>query len=128
MDPASSGQYKAGRILLLIGAILSAVGAVFLLVAGLFLLAIGDNLLGEGEASFGPMVVGALYLGLGLMTGVGAVFGFVAQARADRGDAHGAWVFGLVAGLVPPVQILPLIGAILVLTSPEHGRRAGATS
>lgn len=129
MDPPS-GQAKAGRILLLIGAVLAAVGAAFLALAGLFLLAAGETFLGEeAEQSMAPTVIGAIYLVVAALVAVGCVFGFLAYGRAMRGDVHGAWVFGLVAALVPPVQLLALVGAILLLTSPEHeavGR--GATS
>lgn len=126
---AHSGQYKAGRILLLVGAILAVAGAALFVVGGILLIVIGETILGgEEQMTFAPTVVGIIYLGLGILTGIGAGFGFVAQARAQRGEAHGAWVAGLVAALVPPVQLLALVGAILILTSPEHAQQAGATS
>ena len=35
------------------------------------------------------------------------------------GDAHGAWVKGLVSSLLPPLHVVNLIGAILCLVIPE---------
>lgn len=110
---------KAGRILLLVGAIMGAIGAFFLILAGILLVVVGRNLVGDGDAAFPGTVVGAIYLVMGVVIAVGTVFGFLAYARAQRGDWHGAWVFGLVAALVPPLQVLPLLGAIFCLVSPE---------
>lgn len=127
---AQSGQYKAGHILLLVGAILAVVGSAFLVLAGIFLIWLDQSILGdEADRTLAPAVIGALYLAFGVVGAVGSVFGFRARAKALAGDAHGAWIAGLVAALVPPLQVLPLIGAILILTSPEHARQqGGATS
>lgn len=124
-----SGMAKAGRILLLVGAIMGAAAAFFLVVAGIVLVVLGQNLVGDGDAGFPGTVVGAIYLVMGAVIAVGTVFGFVAHARAQRGDWHGAWVFGLVAALVPPLQVVPLLGAIFCMVSPEGeaARRAQGT-
>jgi hypothetical protein len=130
-QPGASGLFKAGSILVLVGAILSAVGAVFLALAGTMLLAVGDNVLGgESEPNFGVKVVGAIYLGMAVLIAVGCVFGFRSYAAAKRGDVHAAWVNGLVCALLPPLQVIPLVGAILLLVSPEHEawKARGATS
>lgn len=116
-----SGLYKAGSILVLVGAILSAVGAFFLVIAATFMLILGSNLLGgETESTFPALIVGIVYLVLGLMMVVGCIFGFQGYAAAKRGDVHAGWVKGLVCALLPPLQAVPLIGAILLLVSPEH--------
>lgn len=116
----SSSLFKAGRIFLLIGAIMSAFGALFLLAASIFLLTVGNNILGgESGSAFPATVVGWLYLGLGALLVVGCVFGFRAYGAAKAGDARRAWINGLVAALLPPLQIVPLVGAILCLVSPE---------
>jgi predicted permease len=112
---AQSGMLKAGTILLLVGAILATAGAALLVLIGTpFLVFLGAA---RAEASFAA--IGAIYLFLGLVVGVGAIFAWLAWRRALAGNLQGAWTFGLVAALVPPVQLLPLIGAILVLVSPE---------
>ena len=119
---AQSGLYKAGTILLLVGAILHAVGAVLLVGFSLFFFALGSRF-EEGQ----PLgFMGAFYLGFGLLMAVGTVFAFTAHARATRGEAHGAWIHGLVASLLPPLQVVTLLGAIFVLVSPEGeaGQRA----
>lgn len=115
-----SGMLKAGTVLLLVGAILHAVGAFFLTAAGLLFLLIDKTFLGDGEATFPATFVGALYLFLGLVMVVGSFFGFSAWRQSQGGQLHSAWVRGLVASLLPPLQVVTLLGAIFVLVSPEH--------
>ncbi len=116
-----SGLFKAGSILVLVGAILSATGAFFFVIASIILLILGSNILGgETESTFPALVVGVVYLVLGLMMAVGSIFGFQGYGAAKRGDVHAGWVKGLVCALLPPLQAIPLIGAILLLVSPEH--------
>ncbi len=115
-----SGLFKAGRILVLVGAIMSVAAAVFLLIATLGLAAFGQ-LASEAEADTAVAgIVTVVYGIIALLTAVGAVFGFLSFASARRGDVHQAWIRGLVAALLPPVQLLLLVGAILILVSPEH--------
>lgn len=110
-----SGMFQAGKIIILVAAILAVVGALFMVVFGILFGSI-NAAAGEEAALdwFGP-----LYIVIGIITGIGSVFGFLGYGRARRGDAHGAFVFGLVAALVPPVQVLMLVGAILCKVSPE---------
>ena len=106
-------------MLLLVGAILAAFGTVFLVAAGIVILTLDRELMGDNEAYFPGTFIGAIYLGLAGLSAIGCVFGFLAYARAQDGDWHGAWVFGLVSALVPPLQVVPLLGAIFCLVSPE---------
>lgn len=116
-----SGLFKAGSILVLVGAILSAVGAFFLVIAGSVMLVLGSNVLGDASGeTFPALIVGIVYLVLGLVMVVGCIFGFQGYGAAKRGDVHAGWVKGLVCALLPPLQAVPLIGAILLLVSPEH--------
>ena len=111
-----SGMYKAGTILLLVGAILHAIGTLALAGLGIVYIML------EGADGGGPRLfafMGYVYLGLAALTAVGTVFGFLAHAKASRGDAHGGWVNGLVASLLPPLQVITLLGAIFCLVSPE---------
>lgn len=111
-----SGLFKAGEVLLLVGAILSAVGAVFLVLASIGLGALFAST-DTGDAPTG--FITAVYGVLAAVLAMGAVFGFLAYGKARRGDAHGGFVFGLVAALLPPVQVVPLLGAIFCKVSPE---------
>lgn len=111
---------KAGTVLLLIGAILHVVVAFFLVVVSAFLLAMGgleDEDTGEAIV---PVFVGAIYLFLSVVLGVGGVFGFSAWRKAKANDLHRAWIHGLVSALLPPLQLVTLLGAIFVMVSPEH--------
>lgn len=110
-----SGLFKAGTILLLVGAILHAVGAVVLVGIAIVMLTVGRA--GDGSQPFA--VIGVVYLVLGVLLAVGTVFGFLAHSKAARGDAHAAWVQGLVASLLPPLQLVTLLGAIFCLVSRE---------
>lgn len=122
-----SGLFRAGEILLLVGAILAAAGAAFFLVLGVAMgfLQLGDAF-GRAEPPFVWFV--AAYFGIAVLTGVGAIVGFLAYGQARRGDARGAWIRGLVASLLPPVQVVLLVGAILCLTSPEGQAQQRAAS
>jgi uncharacterized membrane protein len=119
-----SGLLKAGKILLLVGAIVQVVGVFFVVMAmtglSLFLNGAGD------DAGFpGPLFL-LLYGGMGVLLLAGAILGFIGWRKAEHGDLHNAWILGLVGSLLPPVQVVMLIGAILVLVSPEHEARKAA--
>lgn len=111
-----SGLFQAGTILLLVGAILAAIGALFMLA-----LAIGMNVLFTAlDEPDAPGLFFAIFYGaLAIVMAAGSVFGFIGYGKGREGDAQGAFVFGLVAALVPPVQVVPLVGAILCKVSPE---------
>jgi hypothetical protein len=126
-----SGLLKASGILMLVGAILSAAGAVLLLVVGLFFAAIFSGLEAEeGPFSFTSLIAG-FYVVYGLVSGAGAACSFVAWGRISRLDLHGGFVWGLVGSLLPPLNILTLLGAIFAKTCPEaeaaaaRGQQAG---
>jgi hypothetical protein len=104
---------KPGTILLLVGAILSAISALFMFGLMIGLQAIFD-IMGEEAPAFSWM-----YGIFGVLLLLGSVFGFTAAARANEGDLQGAFVFGLVSALMPPLQILPLIGAIFCKVSED---------
>lgn len=112
-----SGLLKAGRILVLIGAIMSALGAVML--AGT---AIGLGLLpteSDADAAI-SMGISIMYGVFAIMLVAGSVLGFLSHRNVGAGRIHTAWIQGLVASLLPPLQVLLLVGAILVYVSPEH--------
>lgn len=112
-----SGLFKAGTILLLVGAIMQTVGAV-LVIAMSVLAGFLDRTLSGGDTNE-LMVVTAIYFAIGVFLGAGALFAFLAYGKAKSGNAYGAWVQGLVASLLPPLQVISLLGAIFCLVSPE---------
>jgi hypothetical protein len=117
---SASSLFKAGRILILVGAILAAVTAVLAIGFAVGFALIFDEAAAEA-APFGVGGVFALiYGGIGIMSAIGAVFGFLSFRAANAGQVHAAWIRGLIASLVPPVQVVALVGAILMLMSPEH--------
>lgn len=116
MQAPESGMKKAGTILLLVGAIVSLVGVLFL-VAILGLLRILTGSEGTDEMFLG---IGLVYGILALLMVASSILGFLAYGKARRGDLHGAWILGLVSSLLPPVQAITLIGAILCMVCPEH--------
>lgn len=122
MQPVPSGQsgmLKAGTVLLLVGAILHTVGAFFLILFSVFMIAIGGAFADE-EGAFVPAMIGIVYLVIGVVLAVGSYFGFSAWRKAQRNELHSAWVHGLVSSLLPPVQVITLLGAIFLLVCPEH--------
>lgn len=116
-----SGMLKAGQILLLVGSILQAVGAGFLLIFAIFFSAI----LGAAADPSGAdprltgVILASVYGIMGVLAGIGCIFGFLAHGRAKAGNLGGAFAFGLTASLLPPLQIVLLLGAIFCKVSPE---------
>lgn len=112
-----SGLFQAGTILLLVGAIMSVFGALmmiaFVVGFGMFFAAL------EPEVGGLPEWMSVFYGAMALLMAGGAAAGFAAFAKARQGDAAMAFTFGLVCALLPPLQVVPLIGAILCKVSPE---------
>jgi hypothetical protein len=122
-----SGLLKAGTILLLVGGILRAVGAVLIVLYGTVVSAVFDALAKRNAAAASlPPYVAVLFLVLGVLVGVGSLFSLLGYGRAKAGDPHSAFVRGLVGALLPPVQVVSLVGAILCKVSPEGEGRAPA--
>ena len=122
MQPTPAGQsgmLKAGTVLLLVGAILHTVAAFFLILFSVFMIAIGGAF-AEEEGAFVPAMIGIVYLVIGVVLALGSYFGFSAWRKAQRNELHGAWIHGLVSALLPPVQVITLLGAIFLLVCPEH--------
>jgi len=118
-----SGLLKAGRILLLVGFILHLVGTVAAILGGWLFLYLARRHQQDGSPSFDSALVGGIYLGVGILLAVGSIVGKTALKRAENGQAHAAWVRGLVSSLLPPLQVVTLVGAILCKVSPEGEAR-----
>lgn len=104
----SQGLGQAGNILLLVGAIFAAIGAVFF---GLFAIGFGAlfaALTDEPEGAF----FGIFYGLFALLYVASAALNFIAYNRSRENDADGAFLFGLIAAMLPPVRIFTLLGAI----------------
>lgn len=131
--PGPSGLLKAARILLLVGAILAAVGAFLVLAMSLVLGAVFAEVEDPAEEAGAPAgaIFGFLlgFYGLfGVLSLAGSACGFVAWRKAERGDLSPAFVWGLVASLLPPVNIILLLGAIFCKTCPEADAQARAAA
>ena len=119
-QPMQSGMLKAGTILLLIGAIMHMIGAFFLIIFSVFMIGLGSAFEDDsGEVLF-PVLFGLFYLLFGVVLAVGGFFGFSAWKQAKANQLHSAWIRGLVSSLLPPLQLITLLGAIFILVSPEH--------
>lgn len=117
-----SGLAQAGGILLLIGAILAAL-SVFLMLGMFAMMTWMGNTFADEPGMMGfPGFMAWMYLGFGVLSVGGAIVGFIAWSRQREGDLRGAGILGIVASLLPPVQTLILVGAILCMVSPEAQR------
>lgn len=99
----------AGTVLLLVGAIVSTAGTVLVFFFGFT----------AGQPFM--MVVAALLA-------IGAVLGFVAWRKAAAGQLGPAFGLGLASALLPPIQVLQLVGAILVKVADANAAQARAAS
>jgi hypothetical protein len=123
--PQQSGLRKASAILLLVGAILAAISSVLMLVFTLLFSVVFARLTEEtGAEGFGVFLW--FYGIFGVLAAAGSVCGFVAWRKAARDDLHGAFVWGLVGSLLPPLNIVSLLGAIFAKVCPEGEAQAQA--
>ncbi|MEK6985388.1 MAG: hypothetical protein AABX89_03275 [Candidatus Thermoplasmatota archaeon] len=102
---AESNYLHTGRILLVVGGVLQLVGAMFAVI-----------LLAAAAISF-PLAWFAIVVIL--LSVPGAICSLVGHSQAQKGNAEKAFVYGLVGSLLPPVALLPLLGAVLCKLSPE---------
>ncbi len=104
----SQGLGQAGNILLLVGAIFAAIGAVFFGLFAIGFSALFAALTNEPEAA----AIGIIYGALAVLYVASAVLNFMAYNRSRENDADGAFLFGLIAAMLPPVRVFTLLGAI----------------
>lgn len=112
-----STEAKIGKILILIGIIIQAVG-----IAAVF--AISSGMMGYwGMMSWaGGMMgnyFGGMFYALGLVQIVGLIVGVYAYKSAEKGDFHNAGILAIVSSVIPPLQLVILVGGILCLISME---------
>lgn len=110
-----SNLLRAAEVLLVIGPVLQLCAAALVLLLWF---------------AYGPWMVAFVaflaYPAVALLAVAGAIVGFQANARADRGDLRGAFRRSLLSAMLPPVQLLTLIGAILFRICPEAKGPSGA--
>jgi hypothetical protein len=113
-----SGELRAGRVLLWVNGGLSAAGGVVVIVVGLLVIpAINHSMRSTQEHI--PAWAGTLYVVLGFVSLVGSALSFIGASKSSRGEPGAAFGFGLAGALLPPVQVVGLVGAILIKVSPE---------
>lgn len=100
-----SGSAVAGRILILIGFIIGIFG-------------LGMMIFYSSIFSSVP-VMATIFIVLGIIQIVGAVFGILAFILTLKKEFKRAGIFGIIASFLPPLNIVMLIGGILCLTSRE---------
>ncbi|TRZ54676.1 hypothetical protein D4Q76_01905 [archaeon] len=111
-----STEAKIGKILILVGIITQAIGIAAVL-------AISSGMMGYwGMMSWGGMmgsVFGGMFYALGLVQIIGLIVGIYAYKSAEKGDFHNAGILAVVASVIPPLQLISLVGGILCLASRE---------
>ena len=107
---------------MLVGAILSAAGAVLIIGMGLLFGSVFGALESSASGSEGmpfSALIGGFYVVYGVVAAAGAVCQFVAWGKISRRELQAGFVWGLVGALLPPLNILALLGAIFAKTCPE---------
>lgn len=112
-----SAEANIGKILILIGIIIQAIGVAAVL-------AIGSGMMGYwGMMSWAGGMMGSYFGGmfyaLGLVQIIGLIVGVYAYKAAERNDFHNAGVLAIVSSVIPPLQLIMLVGGILCLASRE---------
>jgi hypothetical protein len=121
VTPGRSGLLRAGEILLLVGAFLQLAYAVLMLGFGVMVGWVRDAQAAGSVTPFPSWFV-PLYFVLGALGLAGCVLTFLAYRAVGRGEPRHAFMLGLAGSLLPPVQVVPLLGAILCKVSPESGQ------
>lgn len=109
-----SSKARAGVLLLAFGFVLSVAGLLFAMV-GLF----------TSRSRVVVPYVTFLGGGAGLWEAAGLVLAVLAYLAVKEGDVRRGAVMALVASVLPPVDILFLLGGILFYVSPEAKAQAG---
>ena len=126
-----SGLGRAGEILLLVGGILRIVGGALMALIGIFFASLLGSVFASSRSSSGapppgwlPGFIAGFYVVIGIVVAAGGIVGIVGWKRAKNGDLGGAFVWGLVGSLLPPVDILLLLGAIFCKVSEGQAPQA----
>jgi hypothetical protein len=110
-----STEATIGKILILVAFILKIVGVIVLL----WLTPAGSNFnINFGIVPFAWVWTGAL-TAWALLGIAGIILLWKSRGKFKAKDYQGASVFALIAAFLPPIDVFALIGAILILVSPE---------
>lgn len=115
-----STEAKIGKILILIGIIIQviSIAAVFTIGSGMMGYS-GIMNYGYGMMNWGGMSFGGFFYLVGLIEIVGLIAGIYAYKAAERNDYHNAGILAIVSSVLPPLQLIMLVGGILCLVSRE---------
>lgn len=110
-----STEATIGKVLILVGFLLKIVGAIAIFGG---LVPLSDVSMTLGIAPFKWVLAGAL-TAFGLLAVAGIIVLWKGISKFKAKDYQGVAIFSLVAAFLPPVGAPELIGAILLLISPE---------
>ncbi len=117
-----STEAKIGKILILIGIIIQIIGIAAVLSFGSgmlgwlgYMMSYSCEMMGWGV--FGGVLGGGLFLIL--IKIVGLIAGIYAYKSVDKGEFHNAGILAIVSSVIPPLQLIMLVGGILCFVSRE---------
>lgn len=110
-----STEATIGKVLILVGLLLKIVGAIVIFGG---LVPISNVSMTLGMAPFTWVLAGAL-TAFGLLAIAGIVVLLKGMGKFKSNDYQGAAIFALAAAFLPPIGAPELIGAVLLLISPE---------
>ncbi len=104
---------KVGKLLIFIAIIIGIFSALVILMIGTFAF---------GLDMTAPRLLVAFLVPLGVIKVVGVVIGIYAYKSAANNAFHNAGILALVSSLLPPLDLIMLIGGISCLVSAEANR------
>jgi hypothetical protein len=110
-----SAEAKIGKILVLVGVIISILAVIILSILAGIIWTAGD-IYGFGVFMSIPRWIITALLGL---KAAGLVAGILALYFAVRNDFSKAGIFGVISSILPPLDLIMLIGGIFCLISRE---------
>lgn len=114
-----STEATIGKVLILVGFLLKVVGAIAIFGG---IVPISEVSMTLGIAPFTWVLAGAL-TAYGLLAVAGIIVLWKGMTKFKSKDYQGVAIFALVAAFLPPIGALELIGAILLLISPENKKK-----
>jgi hypothetical protein len=110
-----STEAKVGKILILVAIVLGLLMVIVLSVAAAIIYSAG-NISGFGASMTIPLLI---IIPLLVLKVIGLIIGFFALSSTEKKDFNRAGILAIISSVLPPVDLIMLIGGIFCLVSRE---------
>jgi uncharacterized integral membrane protein len=110
-----SSEAKIGKILILVAIVIGLIFVIVLSVIAAIIYSVG-SISGLGASMTIPLLIILPILGLKV---IGLIIGFFALASSEKKDFNRAGILAVISSVLPPLDLIMLIGGIFCLVSKE---------